>query len=105
MIPELQQPWELPDAGYPGHIATSLNIMLEAPVGSAAYNNEFGRACLSGYFRTLLLEIPSESGKAEFRGYHKPIMLAGGIGTVRVCFLSDPKPLIEQARVHMNKAR
>ena len=43
LIPELQQPWELPDVGYPGHIATSLNIMLEAPIGSAAFNNEFGR--------------------------------------------------------------
>lgn len=58
--------------------------MLEGPIGSAAYNNEFGRPCLSGYFRTLLIETPSINGKRELRGYHKPIMLAGGIGTVRV---------------------
>lgn len=85
LIPELQQPWELSAVGYPGHIATSLSIMLEAPIGSATYNNEFGRPCLSGYFRTLLIETPSGGDETELRGYHKPIMLAGGIGTVRVC--------------------
>ena len=83
LIPELQQPWELPDVGYPGHIAPSLKIMLEAPIGSAAYNNEYGRPCLCGYFRTLLTKLPVGKGKEEIRGYHKPIMLAGGIGTVR----------------------
>ena len=83
LIPDLQQPWELLDVGYPEHIATSLKIMLEAPIGSAAFNNEYGRPCLSGYFRTLLTRIPIGKGKEELRGYHKPIMLAGGIGTVR----------------------
>jgi len=83
LIPDLQQPWELSDVGYPNHIASSLDIMLNAPLGSAAFNNEFGRSCLTGYFRTLLTKIPVADGKEELRGYHKPIMLAGGIGSVR----------------------
>lgn len=69
--------------GYPNHIASSLDIMLNAPLGSAAFNNEFGRPCLTGYFRTLLTKLPLGDGKEELRGYHKPIMLAGGIGSVR----------------------
>lgn len=82
LIPELRQPWEL-DVGKPNHIASSLDIMLEAPIGSAAYNNEFGRPCISGYFRTLLTEVDVGGGEKELRGYHKPIMIAGGVGTVR----------------------
>lgn len=82
LIPDLRQPWEL-DVGKPKHIASSLDIMLEAPIGSAAYNNEFGRPCTSGYFRTLLTEIDIGNGETEIRGYHKPIMIAGGVGTVR----------------------
>ena len=82
LIPGARQPWEL-DVGRPGHIATSLDIMLEAPIGSAAFNNEFGRPCLTGYFRTLLTKIPLGNGVQEVRGYHKPIMIAGGVGTVR----------------------
>ncbi|GAB7346995.1 hypothetical protein MBLNU459_g3146t1 [Dothideomycetes sp. NU459] len=81
-IPGHGQPWEL-DVGRPVHIASALDIMLEAPIGSAAFNNEFGRPCTTGYFRTLLTEIPIEDNKTEIRGYHKPIMLAGGVGTVR----------------------
>lgn len=81
LIPGARQPWEL-DVGRPNHIASSLDIMLEAPIGSAAYNNEFGRPCISGYFRTLLTEI-DVGGQKELRGYHKPIMIAGGVGTVR----------------------
>lgn len=61
--------------------------MLEAPIGSARFNNEFGRPCLTGCFRTLLTpaaEADSSASEArEWRGYHKPIMLAGGVGTVR----------------------
>lgn len=57
--------------------------MLEAPLGAADYNNEFGRPCTSGFFRTLLVKVPIGGGTSEFRGYHKPIMLAGGLGTVR----------------------
>ncbi|BCR93800.1 phosphoribosylformylglycinamidine synthase [Aspergillus luchuensis] len=82
LIPDLRQPWEL-DVGKPNHIASSLDIMLEAPIGSAHYNNEFGRPCISGYFRTLLTEIEVGNGQTELRGYHKPIMIAGGVGTVR----------------------
>ncbi|KAI9933143.1 hypothetical protein ASPWEDRAFT_30003 [Aspergillus wentii DTO 134E9] len=82
LIPGLKQPWEL-DVGKPNHIASSLDIMLEAPIGSAAFNNEFGRPCTGGYFRTLLTEIDVGNGQTELRGYHKPIMIAGGVGTVR----------------------
>ncbi|KAJ5992180.1 hypothetical protein N7451_007904 [Penicillium sp. IBT 35674x] len=82
LIPGFKQPWEM-DVGRPNHIASSLDIMLEAPIGSAAYNNEFGRPCTGGYFRTLLTEIDIGNGQKEIRGYHKPIMIAGGVGTVR----------------------
>ncbi|KAJ5197184.1 hypothetical protein N7449_007663 [Penicillium cf. viridicatum] len=82
LIPDLKQPWEL-DVGKPNHIASSLDIMLEAPIGSAAFNNEFGRPCIGGYFRTLLTDIDVGNGEKEVRGYHKPIMIAGGVGTVR----------------------
>ncbi|OKL64136.1 Phosphoribosylformylglycinamidine synthase [Talaromyces atroroseus] len=91
LIPELRQPWEL-DVGKPHHIASSLDIMLEAPIGSAAFNNEFGRPCTAGYFRTLLTELDIGNGQKELRGYHKPIMIAGGVGTVRPQHaLKDPK--------------
>ncbi|KAI9676030.1 MAG: hypothetical protein M1817_000773 [Caeruleum heppii] len=81
LIPGFRRPWEL-DVGKPGHIASSLDIMLEAPIGSAAFNNEFGRPCTTGYFRTLLTKVPFDD-EEEIRGYHKPIMIAGGVGTVR----------------------
>lgn len=91
LIPGHRQPWEM-DVGRPSHIASSLDIMLEAPIGSAAFNNEFGRPCTTGYFRTLLTEVPIGDGKTEVRGYHKPIMLAGGVGTVRPQHaLKDPQ--------------
>jgi phosphoribosylformylglycinamidine synthase len=73
-IPGAVQPWERDDAGKPERIASALDIMLEAPIGAAAYNNEYGRPNLCGYFRTF------EMGS---RGYHKPIMLAGGLGSLR----------------------
>lgn len=63
--------------GKPDRIASALQIMLEGPIGSASFNNEFGRPTLGGYFRTFLEEVDS-----EMRGYHKPIMLAGGIGSI-----------------------
>lgn len=78
LIPGHEQPWEL-DIGRPAHIASSLDIMLEAPIGSAAFNNEFGRPCTTGYFRTLSTKVPIGGGKSEIRGYHKPIMIAGGV--------------------------
>ena len=82
LIPDHVQPWEL-DVGKPAHLASSLDIMIEAPIGSAAFNNEFGRPCTTGYFRTLTTKIPIDGDKTEIRGYHKPIMIAGGVGTVR----------------------
>lgn len=81
LIPEAKAPWEV-DIGRPAHFASSLDIMLEAPIGSARFNNEFGRPCLLGCFRTLLANVGSQHDP-EWRGYHKPIMIAGGIGTVR----------------------
>ncbi|KAJ9640051.1 phosphoribosylformylglycinamidine synthase [Coniosporium apollinis] len=83
LIPGFEQPWEMNDVGKPAHIASSLDIMLEAPIGGAAFNNEFGRPCTAGYFRTLLTKVPVDDKKTELRGYHKPIMIAGGVGTVR----------------------
>ncbi|KAK1922016.1 CobB/CobQ-like glutamine amidotransferase domain-containing protein [Papiliotrema laurentii] len=82
LIPDFTQPWES-DIGRPSHIASALDIMLEAPLGGAAFNNEFGRPALGGYFRTFLLNVPAANGGDEWRGYHKPIMIAGGLGNVR----------------------
>ncbi|ORY03303.1 phosphoribosylformylglycinamidine synthase [Clohesyomyces aquaticus] len=83
MIPGFERQWELRDVGKPAHIASSLDIMLEAPIGSATFNNEFGRPCTVGYFRTLLMKVFTNENETEIRGYHKPIMIAGGVGTVR----------------------
>lgn len=87
MIPGYHQPWET-DFGRPSHIASSLDIMIDGPLGASAFNNEFGRPALTGYFRTFSESIPaSEDGsKVEVRGYHKPIMIAGGFGNVRPQF-------------------
>lgn len=82
LIPGFEQAWES-DIGRPGHIASALDIMIEAPLGAAAFNNEFGRPALGGYFRTFLMEVPGADGSPEWRGYHKPIMIAGGLGMVR----------------------
>ncbi|KAG7664301.1 ADE6 [[Candida] subhashii] len=81
-IPTLPQPWER-NVGKPNHIASSLDIMIEAPIGSAAFNNEFGRPAINGYFRTLTTEVANNQGETEIRGFHKPIMLAGGMGAIR----------------------
>lgn len=78
-IPGFVQPWEA-DHGKPARIASALDIMLAGPIGAAAFNNEFGRPNLSGYFRTF--EWMDASG-SDLRGYHKPIMLAGGMGSIR----------------------
>jgi phosphoribosylformylglycinamidine synthase len=80
-IPGAEQPWEI-DYGKPERIVSALDIMLEGPIGAAAFNNEFGRPNLCGYFRTYEAEVPGPAGK-EVRGYHKPIMLAGGLGNIR----------------------
>ena len=81
-IPALPQPWE-EDLGKPGHIASALDIMLEGPIGGAAFNNEYGRPNLCGYFRSFEDLVVNEAGAVEIRGYHKPIMIAGGIGNIR----------------------
>lgn len=95
LIPDFRRPWES-DVGKPAHIASSLDIMLEAPLGSAYFNNEFGRPCITGYFRTLLTEVPFEAGQKELRGYHKPIMIAGGVGTVRPQHALKDKGLVQE---------
>mgnify|MGYP001267670563 CR=1 FL=1 len=80
-IPGFAQPWES-DNGKPERIVSALDIMLEGPIGGAAFNNEFGRPNIAGYFRSF--EQPAETGDAnQYRGYHKPIMIAGGMGNIR----------------------
>lgn len=76
-IPELPQPWE-DKYGKPDRIVAALDIMVEAPIGGAAFNNEFGRPNLCGYFRTFEQDVDGQR-----RGYHKPIMIAGGYGNIR----------------------
>jgi phosphoribosylformylglycinamidine synthase len=76
-IPGFEQPWEKNAIGKPERIASALQIMLEGPIGGASFNNEFGRPNLCGYFRTF-----EQSVGGEVRGYHKPIMLAGGVGSI-----------------------
>ena len=82
-LPGKIQPWESVDYGKPERIVTALDIMIEGPIGGAAFNNEFGRPNLNGYFRTYEETVPNAQGEPERRGYHKPIMLAGGLGNVR----------------------
>jgi len=76
-IPDFGQPWEQA-YGKPDRIASALDIMIEGPIGAAAFNNEFGRPNLAGYFRTFQQEV-----QGEVRGYHKPIMIAGGLGSIQ----------------------
>ena len=80
-IPGFEQPWEVP-YGKPERIVTALDIMIEGPLGGAAFNNEFGRPNLTGYFRTFEQAVATPRGE-EVRGYHKPIMIAGGLGNIR----------------------
>ncbi len=76
-IPGFEQPWEK-HYGKPERIASALDIMIEGPLGAAAFNNEFGRPNLAGYFRSF-----EQSVQDEVRGYHKPIMIAGGLGSIQ----------------------
>jgi phosphoribosylformylglycinamidine synthase len=76
-VPGYEQPWEQP-YGKPERIVTPLQIMIDGPIGAAAFNNEFGRPAICGYFRTL-----EQLDRGRVRGYHKPIMLAGGLGNIR----------------------
>ena len=88
-IPELAEKWEqsgqvsTQDYGTPERMATSLEIMTEAPLGSANFSNEFGRPNLCGYFRSFQLDTSAAKDGSEMRGYHKPIMLAGGYGNIK----------------------
>ena len=91
-IPGAVQPWET-DHGKPGRIASALEIMLDGPLGGAAFNNEFGRPNLGGYFRTF-----EEQVAGEVRGYHKPIMLAGGLGNIRAVHVQK-KPITAGASI------
>ena len=75
--PDAPEPWERAPTGKPAHIASPLQIMIEGPLGGAAFNNEFGRPILGGYFRVFEQRVAGVQ-----RGYHKPIMLAGGLGSI-----------------------
>lgn len=80
-LPGTSEPWEQSPCGKPAHIASPLQIMIEGPLGGAAFNNEFGRANLAGYFRVYEQTV-GEGADASRRGYHKPIMIAGGLGQI-----------------------
>ena len=84
-IPDYIQPWEQ-DYGKPDRIVSALDIMIEGPVGGAAFNNEFGRPNICGYFRTFEVDFAGER-----RGYHKPIMIAGGYGNIREDHVDKPE--------------
>ncbi len=77
-IPGYPQPWERVFADFPTRLATPLEIMVDGPIGGASFGNEFGRPQLCGFFRTYEGEVAG-----ELRGYHKPVMLAGGMGVIR----------------------
>jgi phosphoribosylformylglycinamidine synthase len=76
-LPGTDEPWEQAPVGRPGHIASALQIMIDGPLGGAAFNNEFGRPNLGGYFR-----VHEQTVAGVRRGYHKPIMIAGGLGVI-----------------------
>jgi len=76
-VPGYEQPWE-ENHGKPDRIVSAMQIMIDGPVGAAAFNNEFGRPAICGYFRTL-----EQLDRGQVRGYHKPIMIAGGLGNIR----------------------
>ncbi|MCS5593093.1 MAG: phosphoribosylformylglycinamidine synthase, partial [Porticoccaceae bacterium] len=84
-IPDYIQPWEA-DYGKPNRIVSALDIMTEGPIGGAAFNNEFGRPNICGYFRTFEIDFAGER-----RGYHKPIMIAGGYGNIREDHVDKPE--------------
>lgn len=92
-IPGFVQPWERDGIGVPSRIASPLQIMLDGPIGGAAFNNEFGRPNLAGYFRTF-----EQRAGAEVRGYHKPIMIAGGVGNI-ASIHTEKAPLPEGALI------
>ncbi len=79
-LPGGRRPWEV-DFGKPERMASALEIMIDGPLGAAAFNNEFGRPNLCGYFRTYEMMTETAAGPL-LRGYHKPVMVAGGLGTI-----------------------
>ncbi|MGC5582749.1 phosphoribosylformylglycinamidine synthase [Ornithinimicrobium sp. W1665] len=76
-LPGIDEPWEEQGYDAPAHLASPLEIMVEGPVGAAAFNNEFGRPGLGGFFR-----VYEQVVDGVHRGYHKPIMSAGGLGSI-----------------------
>jgi phosphoribosylformylglycinamidine synthase len=88
-IPGYVRPWER-QFGAPERIASALDIMIEGPIGAASFNNEFGRPAICGYFRTFEQQAPSDPPQ-RVRGYHKPIMIAGGLGNVRRPHVHKPE--------------
>jgi phosphoribosylformylglycinamidine synthase len=80
-IPGYERPWEH-EFGRPGRIASALDIMIDGPIGAASFNNEFGRPAVCGYFRTFEQQVAGDA-PGRVRGYHKPIMIAGGLGNIR----------------------
>lgn len=88
-LPEMPEKWEkagkvsTADYGKPERMASALQIMTEAPLGSAAFSNEFGRPNLVGYFRSFQLDTSKDQDGSQMRGYHKPIMIAGGYGNIK----------------------
>ena len=83
------------DFGTPNRIKSALDIIIEAPIGAASYNNEFGRPNIFGFFRTCEFNNLVKTKNKSSIGYHKPIMIAGGIGTIRT---ED----IKKQKLHMN---
>lgn len=88
-LPDMPEKWEhsgkvsTADYGKPARMASALEIMTQAPLGSAAFSNEFGRPNLVGYFRSFQLDTSKEQDGSQMRGYHKPIMIAGGYGNIK----------------------
>ncbi len=88
-IPNFSQPWET-DYGKPERISSALDIMLDGPIGGAAFNNEFGRPNIAGYFRSFEQAVEG-TDDAQYYGYHKPIMIAGGMGNIRPMLVDKHK--------------
>jgi phosphoribosylformylglycinamidine synthase len=88
-LPDMPEKWEhsgkvsTADYGKPSRMASALEIMTQAPLGSAAFSNEFGRPNLVGYFRSFQLDTSKDQDGSQMRGYHKPIMIAGGYGNIK----------------------
>src|SRR5688572_5786516 len=95
-IPGFEHAWE-ENLGRPDRIASALDIMLEGPIGAASFNNEFGRPGIAGYFRSFEQRVPID-GRSALRGYHKPIMIAGGLGNIRRNHV-EKAPVVAGARI------